>query len=66
MTTPLQISTTDAIKTQLDNLLSIDSPENYESADSACESITDEFEGLTIEQHADLCDMIEVWFERGE
>jgi hypothetical protein len=59
-------SLTDAIKAKLDELLAIDSPANYGSADSACESIADEFDDLTIEQHADVCDTIEVWFERGE
>jgi hypothetical protein len=58
--------TTEEIKAKLDSLLAIDSPSNYDSSDSACESIADEFEDLTIEQHTDVCDAIEVWFERGE
>ena len=54
------------IKSKLVELLAIDSPSNYDSPESACESIADEFDELTVEQHADVCDAIEVWWEAGE
>lgn len=50
------------IEKKLQDLLSLDSPSNYQTVEDACESITDEFEDLTLEEHTDICDTIEIWF----
>lgn len=55
--------TNQEIKSKLEEILSLEDQTNYDSPESACESIADEFEDLTLEQHSDLCDMIEAWFE---
>ena len=58
--------TAEEIKAKIDSLLAVDSPSNYDSPEAACESIADEFDGITIEQHTDICDSVEVWWDRGE
>lgn len=50
-------------KKRVREILEIESVENYDSSESASESIADEFEELTIEQHAELCEMVEIWFD---
>lgn len=58
--------TNNTITAKLYRLLSLDLPSNYDTFESACESISDEFDDLTIEQHADVCEAIEEWWNKGD
>ena len=52
------------LRAELDKILGLDDPANYEDSDAACESIMDEdaFEGISSEDHFECCELIGEWF----
>lgn len=47
------------LKAKLDRILAADMPSNYDCSDSACESIVEDFDDLTISQHDEICELVE-------
>lgn len=54
------------LREKLDRILAADIPLNYECLGDCQESIVDEFEDLTIEEHDEICEIVETWWNDNE
>lgn len=65
----MKTATKEQVMAALEEILSIDAPSNYNEASDAIDGMTDELEStfeLTDEQCAEVGDVVEQWFDKGD